>query len=93
MQRNTLKQLRDKYQLTPSEELRNLMREQAKINGKITRAVSAQKKTIPEIAKDIAMDVRTTAYYVLTLTHYKILQPTDKNEDGYWRYQATKGGR
>lgn len=67
------------------------MREQAKINGKITRAVSAQKKTIPEIAKDIAMDVRTTAYYVLTLTHYKILQPTDKNEDGYWRYQATKG--
>jgi hypothetical protein len=93
LQRNTLKQLRDKYQLTPSEELRNLMREQAKINGKITRAVSAQKKTIPEIAKDIAMDVRTTAYYVLTLTHYKILQPTDKNEDGYWRYQATKGGR
>ena len=88
-----MKQLREKYQVTPSEELRNLMREQAKINGKITKAVSTQKKTIPEIAKDIAMDLRTTAYYVLTLTHYKILQPTDKNEDGYWRYQAKKEGR
>jgi hypothetical protein len=84
--------LREKYQVTPSEELRNLMREQAKIKGKITKAVSTQKKTIPEIAKDTAMDVRTTAYYVLTLTHYKILQPMDKNEDGYWRYQAAKGG-
>jgi predicted HTH transcriptional regulator len=91
--KNTLQQLRAKYQVTPSEELRNLMREQAKIKGKITKAVSAQKKTIPEIAKEIEMDIRTTTYYVLTLTHYKVLQPLEKNEDGYWKYQATKGGR
>jgi predicted HTH transcriptional regulator len=93
LQRNTLKQLREKYQVTPSEELRNLMREQAKIKGKITKAVSTQKKTIPEIAKEIAMDLRTTTYYVLTLTHYKILQTIDKNQEGYWRYQVAKGGR
>jgi hypothetical protein len=78
--------------VTPSEELRNLMREQAKIKGKIMKAVSTQKKTIPEIAKEITMDVHATTYYVLTLTHYKILQPLDKNEDGYWRYQVAKGG-
>jgi predicted HTH transcriptional regulator len=88
-----LKELREKYQVTPSEELRNLMREQAKIKGKITKAVSTQEKTIPEIAKEIAMDLRTTTYYVLTLTHYKILQALDKNEDGYWKYQVAKGGR
>jgi hypothetical protein len=93
LQRNTLKQLREKYDVTPSEELRNLMREQAKIKGKITKAVSSQKKTIPEIAREIAMDLRTTTYYVLTLTHYNILQPLDKNEEGYWRYQVAKGGR
>jgi predicted HTH transcriptional regulator len=93
LKRNTLKELREKYNVTPSEELRNLMREQAKIKGKITKAVSTQKKTIPEIAKEIAMDIRTTSYYVLTLTHYKILQPLDKNEDGYWTYQVAKGGR
>jgi hypothetical protein len=69
------------------------MREQAKIKGKITKAVSTQEKTIPEIAKEIAMDLRTTTYYVLTLTHYKILQALDKNEDGYWKYQVAKGGR
>jgi DNA-binding IclR family transcriptional regulator len=69
------------------------MRDQAKIKGKITRALSTQKKTIPEIAKETAMDLRTATYYVLTLTHYKILEATDKNEDGYWRYQAAKGAR
>jgi len=93
LHRDTLKELRQKYQLTPSEELRTLMRDQAKIKGKITKTVSTQKKTIPEIAKEIAMDVRTTAYYVLTLTHYKILQPSDKNDEGYWKYEAAKGGR
>ena len=92
MHRDTLKQLRQKYQLTPSEELRTVMREQAKIKGKITQAVSAQKKTIPEIAKEIALDLRTTTYFVLTLTHYKILQPSEKNEEGYWRYELAKGG-
>lgn len=93
MQRNTLKELRERYQLSPSEDLRNLMREQATIKSKITKAVSTQKKTIPEIAKEISMDLRTTTYYVLTLTHYKILQALDKNEDGYWSYQVAKGGR
>ena len=93
MPRNTLKQLREKYHVTPSEKLRNLMREQARIKGKITKAIATQKKTIPEIAKEIAMDTTTTTYYVLTLTHYKILQAMDKNEDGYWRYQTAKGGR
>jgi hypothetical protein len=93
LKRNTLQELREKYHVTPSEELRNMMREQAKIKGKITKAVSTQKKTIPEIAKEIAVDVRTTTYYVLTLTHYKTLQPLDKNEDGYWTYRVAKGGR
>jgi predicted HTH transcriptional regulator len=93
MQGDTLKQLRQKYKVTPSEELRNMMRDQAKIKGKITKAVSAQKKTIPEIAKEIAMDLPTATYYVLTLTHYKVLQAMDKNEYGYWRYQTARGGR
>jgi predicted HTH transcriptional regulator len=93
MQGNTLKQLREKYKVTPSEELRNLMRDQAKIKGKITKAISAQKKTIPEIAKETAMNLPTATYYVLTLTHYKVLEAVDKNEDGYWRYRTAKGGR
>lgn len=93
MQRNTLKELREKYHVTPSEELRKLMREQATIKGKITKAVSGEKRTIPEIAKAISMDVRTTAYYVLTLTHYNVLEALDKNEDGYWRYKTAKGGK
>jgi hypothetical protein len=69
------------------------MREQAKIKAKITKSVSTQKKTIPEIAKEIAIDTPKTTYYVLTLTHYKVLQAIDKGEDGYWRYQAAKGGK
>jgi predicted HTH transcriptional regulator len=92
LQQDTLKQLREKYKMTPSEELRTLMREQAKIKVKITKAVSTQKKTIPEIAKEIAMDLPTATYYILTLTHYKVLEAKDKNEDGYWTYQAAKGG-
>jgi hypothetical protein len=86
-------ELREKYKLTPSEKLRNLMREQAKIKGKITKAVATQKKTIPEIAREIEMDVRTTSYYVLTLTHYKLLEASEKSEDGYWKYKLAKGGR
>jgi hypothetical protein len=93
LQRNTLKQLREKYKVRPSDTLSDLLREQAKIRGKITRAVASQKKTIPEIAKEIAMDLRTTTYYVLTLTHYKILEPLDKSEDGYWRYKLAKEGQ
>jgi predicted HTH transcriptional regulator len=69
------------------------MRDQAKIKGKITKAVSTQKKTVPEIAKETDLDLPTATYYVLTLTHYNILQAMDKNEDGYWRYQAAKGGK
>jgi predicted transcriptional regulator len=86
-------ELREKYNLSPSEKLRNLMREQAKIKGKITKAVATQKKTIPEIAKEIELDVHTTSYYVLTLTHYKLLEPSEKGEDGYWKYKLAKGGR
>ena len=92
MQTSTLMRLREKYNLKPSERLGSLMREQAKIKGKITKAVATQKKTIPEIAKEIGMDVHTTSYYVLTLTHYKILEPSEKTE-GYWKYKLAKGGR
>ena len=69
------------------------MREQAKIKGKITKAVSTQKKTIPEIAREIEMDVHTTSYYVLTLTHYKILEASEKTKEGYWKYKLAKEGR
>jgi len=93
LQASTLMRLREKYNLTPSEKLRSLMREQAKIKGKITKAVATQKKTIPEIAKEIEMDVHTTSYYVLTLTHYNILEPSEKSEEGYWKYKLAKGGR
>ncbi len=93
MQASTLMRLREKYNLTPSEELRRLMREQAKIKGKITKAVATHKKTIPEIAKELEMDVHTTSYYVLTLTHYNVLEPSEKSEDGYWKYKLAKGGR
>ena len=93
MQTSTLMRLREKYNLKPSERLGSLMREQAKIKGKITKAVATQKKTIPEIAKEIQMDVHTTSYYVLTLTHYKILEPSEKSKEGYWKYTLAKGGR
>jgi hypothetical protein len=85
-------QLREKYKLKPSERLSKLMREQAGIKGKITKAIASGEKTIPEIANETALDLPTTSFYVLTLTHYKILEPSGKTEDGYWRYRLTKGG-
>ena len=39
------------------------------------------------------MGLPTTTYYVLTLTRYKILEPSEKSEEGYWKYKLTKGGR
>ena len=44
LQANTLMQLREKHKLTPSEKLSSLMREQAKIKAKITKAVASRKK-------------------------------------------------
>lgn len=92
-QKSTLMQLRSKYNLRPTEKLSDLMRTQAKIKAKITAAVSSEKKTIPEIAKEIQMDLRTTTYYVLTLTRYKILEPSEKSKGGYWKYELVKGGK
>jgi hypothetical protein len=91
---STVKQLREKYGVKPSDEVSARAKEQAKTRNKIVKVASSGPKTIPEIARDTGLDLRLTTWYVLTLTRHKILVPVEKTEEGYWRYAvaAEEGG-
>jgi intein-encoded DNA endonuclease-like protein len=82
----TVKQLREKYGVKPSEEVSARTKEQAKTIRSIIKTVSSGPKTIPEISRNAKLDMRLTTWYVLTLTRHKKLQAVKKTEEGYWLY-------
>lgn len=82
----TVKQLREKYGVKPSEEVSARTKEQAKTSNSIVKAVLSGPKTIPEISRNVKLDLRLTTWYVLTLTRHKKLRAVEKTEEGYWRY-------
>lgn len=83
----TVKQLRDKYGVKASSEASARAKEQTQTIRKIAKAVGTSPKTIPEIAKNVLLDLRTTTWYVLTMTRHKKLRAVDKTDEGYWRYE------
>ncbi|MBN1677683.1 MAG: hypothetical protein JW880_04020 [Candidatus Thermoplasmatota archaeon] len=82
----TARQLRDKYGVKPSEEVSARVKEQSKTIKSIVKAVSGAPKTIPDISKELQLDLHLTAWYVFTMTRHKKLRATQKTEDGYWLY-------
>ena len=83
----TVRQLRDKYGVKASSEASARAKEQAQTSRKITKAIGRSPKTIPEIAKEISLDLRLTTWYVLTMTRHKKLRAVEKTDEGYWRYE------
>ena len=89
---NTAKQLRDKYGVKASENVSARVKEQRKTVKKITEAVSSNPKTISEISRELGIELRTTAWYVFTMTRHRNLKAVRKNEDGYWLYAPASSG-
>lgn len=82
----TVKKLREKYGVKPSEKLSARTKEQAKTIRRIIKVVSSGPKTIPDISRNAELDLRLTAWYVFTLTRHEKLQAVEKTQEGYWLY-------
>jgi hypothetical protein len=87
--KNTLKTFKEKTGVKPLEALTKQVRKQAEIKSKILKALK-EPKTIPEISKETGLDLKLTTWYVLTFTRYKVLEATEKTDEGFWKYQVAE---
>jgi len=86
--KSTLKLFKEKIKPKVSEELLKMTREQASMRSKITKALASSPKTIPEIAREIGVDISIVTWYVLTFVRYDVFEPVEQTEDGYWKYRV-----
>jgi len=86
--RNTFLYLRKKIGFkAPPKELQEKLAEQNKIKNKIMEALKTGPKTVPEIAKITGLDTYTVFWYLMTYLRYRLINPVEKTEDGYWKYE------
>jgi len=86
--KSTLKLFKEKIKPKVSKDLLKMTREQALMRSKITKALASGPKTIPEIAKEIGVDIYIVTWYILTFNRYKLLESIEKTDEGYWKYKA-----
>ncbi len=86
--KSTVKLYREKTGAKPSKELTELVRKQAIIKNKIMNVLKSGPKTIPEVAKEVGMPIHEVTWYILTFNKYKLVEPIEKTDEGYWKYKA-----
>jgi DNA-binding CsgD family transcriptional regulator len=84
--RYTSKLYRDKTGAKPAQRLLDLRKTQLDIHSKISSALKAEPKTIPEISKEIGIDEKTVFWYLTTYFKYNQISVAGKTDEGYYRY-------
>ncbi len=86
--KSTVLSYREKTGIKVPNELIEYMKKSNEIRTKIIKVLNDGPKTVPEISRELSMDTSTVFYYVATYVKYGILEPGEKNEDGYYKYKV-----
>ena len=74
---------------TPSREVREIVREEPVMRGRILEALRDGPQTVPEIAAAIGYPTHEVLFWVMGMRRYGWLREVKgPAEDGYFRYQA-----
>jgi predicted Rossmann fold nucleotide-binding protein DprA/Smf involved in DNA uptake len=74
---------------TASREIREVVREEMAMHGRILEAVKEGPRTVPEIAEAIGCPTHEVVFWVMGMRRYGWLSEVKGSAgDGYFRYQA-----
>ena len=75
--------------LTTTRDLREVIRDEHLMRGRILRALESGPLTIPEIAEAIGKPTQEAVFWVMGMRKYGQVTPlTDATDDGFFQYQA-----
>jgi predicted Rossmann fold nucleotide-binding protein DprA/Smf involved in DNA uptake len=74
---------------TPSRDVREVVREEMAMHGRILGALKEGPRTVPEIAAAIGCPAHEVVFWVMGMRRYGWLSEVKGSaDDGYFRYQA-----
>jgi hypothetical protein len=86
--RFTSRLYREKTGAKAPQQLLDLRRSQLDVYAKISAALKAGPKTVPEIAQETGLGTKTVFWYVSTYYKYNLIYVAGKTDEGYYRYGA-----
>jgi len=87
----TITMYREKTGAKAPQALLDLRRRQLEIAQKLTKALGAGPKTVPEVAKETRIAAREVLWYIMTYYKYGLVTVSGKTEEGYYRYALREG--
>ncbi|MCF8228402.1 MAG: hypothetical protein K9G58_12410 [Bacteroidales bacterium] len=85
----TIDKIKEKHQV--SEELKNRVKNDGKINRSILNCLKEKEKTIPVISTELNMDPSLVTYYLMTLMKYGKITAGEPDEmDEYYYYKLNQ---
>jgi len=74
---------------TASREVREVVREEMVMHGRILETLKEGPRTVPEIAEAIGSPAHEVVFWVMGMRRYGLLREVKGSaDDGYFRYQA-----
>jgi hypothetical protein len=78
---------------TAPRDIREVIREEPLMQGRILKALAAGPLTVPEIAEAIGCPSQEVLYWVMGMRRYgKLTVSADPNDDGYYTFTPVDGG-
>jgi DNA-binding IclR family transcriptional regulator len=77
--------------LTTTRDLREVIRDEHLMRGRILRALESGPLTIPEIAEAIGRPTRQTVFWVMGMRKYGyVTEIKEANDEGFYLYQTVQ---
>lgn len=70
-----------------SQELRERNKENNRIKKAIFGVLQKGSKTVPEISDDTGIPSHQVLWHIATYLRYRLVEPLEKTDEGYWIYE------
>jgi hypothetical protein len=75
----------------PVRDIREVIREEPLVRGRLLRLLSTGPLTVPELAERAGLPENEVMVWVMGMRKYGYLVAQDQTDEGYFRYAAVKG--
>lgn len=73
-------------------DVREVMREEMVMKGRIIEVMRDSPKTVPEVAQALKRPTNEVLYWVMAMRKYGLITETEElTEDGYYKYRLVEG--
>ena len=83
----TVKIYKERTGVKVSEELRERNKENNRLKKAIFRTLKEGPKTVPEIANETGVPSHQVLWHIATNLRYRLVEPVEKTDEDYWKYQ------